>query len=101
MTANTKKLDDIISILKKQKHFIESKYKVKEIGIFGSYVRGEQKINSDIDILIDKDEAIGLLKLANLQNYLSKLTGAKVDLVIKKSLRSHVVKNVLNEVIYV
>ena len=101
MIANNRNLDDILSVLKKQKLMLRDKYKIKEIGVFGSYVRGEQRLESDIDILIEKDEPIGLLKLANLQNFLSQLIGVKVDLVIKKSLRPHVVKNVLNEVKYV
>ncbi len=95
------KLNDIISLLKEQKAFMKEKYKIKEIGIFGSYVRGENGKDSDIDILIDKDTPIGLLKLANLQNYLSKLIGIHVDLVIKKSLLPHIGENILNEVIYV
>ncbi|MCI0471808.1 MAG: nucleotidyltransferase family protein [Candidatus Aminicenantes bacterium] len=69
--------------------------------MFGSYVRGENDKDSDIDILIDKDAPIGLLKLANLQNYLTKLIGIHVDLVIKKSLLTHIGKNILDEVIYV
>lgn len=95
------KLNDIISLLKEQKAFMKEKYKIKEIGIFGSYVRGENGKDSDIDILIDKDAPIGLLKLANLQNYLTKLIGIHVDLVIKKSLLPHIGKNILDEVIYV
>jgi predicted nucleotidyltransferase len=95
------KLENIVSLLKEQREFLEKKYKIKEIGVFGSYVRGEQDNDSDIDILIDKDESIGLLKLANLQNYLSKLIGIRVDLALKKSLRPHISKSILNEVIYV
>jgi predicted nucleotidyltransferase len=60
-----------------------------------------QDNDSDIDILIDKDESIGLLKLANLQNYLSNLIGIRVDLALKKSLRPHISKDILDEVIYV
>ena len=95
------KLEEIVALLKKEKAFLKKKYKINEIGIFGSYVRGDQEKDSDIDILIDKDEAIGLLKLANLQNYLSSLIGIKVDLVIRKSLKPHIGKNILNEVVYV
>lgn len=94
-------LNTVIALLKKEKGLLKKKYKVNRIGIFGSYVRGEQESESDTDILIEKEEAIGLLKLANLQNYLSALTGLKVDLVIKKSLRPHIGKNILSEVIYV
>ncbi len=101
MTAKEKELENIVYLLARQKEYLRTKYKIKEIGIFGSFVRGEQGDNSDIDILIDKDEAIGLLKLANLQNYLTQLIGISVDLVIKRSLRPHVKKNILDEVVYV
>lgn len=100
MTKN-KKLEEVILLLKKKKNFLKKKYKITEIGVFGSYVRGEQTQNSDIDILIDKDEAIGLLRLANLQNYLSSQIGIKVDLAIKKSLKPQIDKSILSEVIYV
>ena len=95
------KLEEVIALLRKEKAFLKKKYKINEIGVFGSYVRGDQQEDSDIDILIDKNEAIGLLKLANLQNYLSSLMGIKVDLVIKKSLKPHIGKNILKEVVYV
>lgn len=95
------KLSEVVALLRREKPFLAKKYRVKEIGVFGSYVRGEQEGGSDIDILIDKEEPIGLLKLANLQNYLSSLIGVPVDLVLKKSLRPHIGRNILNEVIYV
>ena len=47
-----KNLTDIEEILRKHKPLLREKYKVKEIGIFGSYVRGEQSETSDIDILV-------------------------------------------------
>ena len=100
MSGNTE-LNTIIALLKEQKSFLKKEYKIKKIGIFGSYIHGDYEKDSDIDILIEKDEAIGLLKLANLQNYLSKLIGIKVDLVMKKALKPHIGKNILKEVIYV
>jgi len=95
------KLEKVVSLLKENKKLLREKYKIKEIGIFGSYVRGEEESDSDIDILIDKEETIGLLKLANLQNYLSRLLGIPVDLVIKKKIHPHISENISNEVIYV
>ncbi len=101
MTAKERELENIVSLLARQKEYLRTKYKIIEIGVFGSFVRGEQSDKSDIDILIDKDEAIGLLKLANLQNYLSQLIGMPVDLVMKRSLRPHAKNNILDEVVYV
>jgi predicted nucleotidyltransferase len=81
-----KTLEEIKVILKQHKTELKEKYGVKEIGIFGSYVRGEQKKKSDIDILVEfyEDVEIGFLKFIELESYLSELVGRKVDLVTKK-----------------
>lgn len=101
--ADTKasNLERIISILKEHKAELKEKYGVKEIGIFGSYVRGEYKEQSDLDILVEfeEDAKIGLLKFVNLENYLSDLIGFKVDLVEKSALKPRIGKNILREVI--
>ena len=94
-------LEEVFALLRREKSFLKREYKVKRIGIFGSYIRGEQVKGSDLDILIEKDEAIGLLKLANLKNYLSRLVGLNVDLVNKKSLKPRIGENILREVVYV
>src|SRR3989304_4059404 len=90
-----------ISILKEHKAELKEKFGVKEIGIFGSYVSGEYKEKSDLDILVEfeEDAKIGLLKFVNLENYLSDLIGVKVDLVEKSALKPRIGKNILREVI--
>jgi len=80
---------------------IEGKYKVREIGIFGSYVRGEELKGSDIDILVEFKEPIGLFKFLDLEEYLENLLGKKVDLVSKKALKPQIGKQILKEVIYI
>lgn len=99
--AKASNLERIISILKEHKAELKEKYGVKEIGIFGSYVRGEYKEKSDLDILVEfeEDAKIGLLKFVNLENYLSDLIGVKVDLVEKSALKPRIGKNILREVI--
>ena len=94
-------LERIISILKEHKAELKEKYGVSEIGIFGSYVRGEYKEKSDLDILVEFEEnaKIGLLKFVNLENYLSDLIGFKIDLVEKSALKPRIGKNILREVI--
>ena len=79
-----KTLNEIQEILKQQKEFLEKKYKIKEIGILGSYVRGHQKYNSDVDMLVEFEEVPFLLKI-ELENYLSDVIGLKVDLVKKNT----------------
>ena len=51
------------------------------VGVFGSYARGEENDNSDLDILIDFDIKVDLLELIGLEQELSELLGIKVDLV--------------------
>jgi len=70
------------------------------MGIFGSYVRGEQNEDSDVDVLIDFKQAPSLLKFIELENYLSDIVGVKVDLVMKRVLKPRIGQNILAEVIY-
>jgi len=101
--AQTKVLNlkGITNILKEHKEELKKKYGIKEIGIFGSYVRGEYKKKSDLDILVEfeEDARIGLLKFVNMENYLSELIGAKVDLVEKSALKPRIGKHILKEVV--
>ena len=65
---------------------IMSKYNPKLIGIFGSYSRGENNQNSDLDILIDFEEPIDLLEIIGLEQELTEKLGIKVDLITLRSL---------------
>jgi predicted nucleotidyltransferase len=94
-----KRLEEIKSILQQHKEELRAKYKVKEIGVFGSYVRGQQKKQSDIDILVEFEVVPGLLKFIELEDYLSELLGVKVDLVRKSSIREELRDTILHEVV--
>jgi predicted nucleotidyltransferase len=94
-------LQEIESILRDQKPILRQRFKVKEIGIFGSFVRGEQKDTSDLDLLIDFEEPIGLIRYVGLQNYLSDKIGERVDLITKSGLKPRISGHILKEVIYV
>ncbi|MDI6810793.1 MAG: nucleotidyltransferase family protein [archaeon] len=97
-----KNLADIMKTLAEHKEELQQRYKVKEIGVFGSVVRGEQQRTSDIDILVEFEEgaSLGLLKFINLENYLSELLGVKVDLVMKSALKPRIGKHVVKETVY-
>ncbi len=95
-----KNLVEIRDILTKNKGIIQENYKVKKIGIFGSYVRGEQKEDSDLDIIVDFSEPVSLLKLVNFENFLQNITGLKVDVVPEGDIRPELRNNILNEVSY-
>ncbi|MEM1990998.1 MAG: nucleotidyltransferase family protein, partial [Candidatus Bathyarchaeia archaeon] len=78
-------LEEIKRILAMYKGELRNRFKVKEIGIFGSFVRGEQGKRSDIDILVDFEEPPSLFEFMDLEDYLSKLLGLKVDLVTREA----------------
>lgn len=77
-----KTLEEISNILHKHKEELLQKYKVTDIGLFGSIVRGEQKEISDVDILVDFEKPIGW-DVVDLADYLEVILGVKVDLVLK------------------
>ncbi len=95
-------IERIKEILTNHKKDINERYGVKEMGIFGSYVRGDEKRGSDLDVLVefDDDARIGLLKFIEMENYLSDLLRIKTDLVEKSTLKPRIGKYILNEVIY-
>ena len=91
----------IEEILKEHKKDLAEKYKVKEIGLFGSYVRGEQRKRSDVDILVEFQKVPDLFKFIELEMYLERILKKKVDLVEKNGLRPRLKDIILNEVVYV
>lgn len=95
-----KSLEEIKEKLLQYKPIIQEKYKVSELGIFGSYVRGEQTEESDVDVLVEFSEIPGLLKFIDLENYLTDNLDIKVDLVHKGGLKPIIGKRILAEVIY-
>jgi uncharacterized protein len=95
-----KRFEDIQNCLRTHKEELKENYRVKEIGIFGSYARGEQERKSDLDILVDFEETIGLFKFVALERHLSHLIGIKVDLVMKSALKPRIGARILKEVTY-
>jgi predicted nucleotidyltransferase len=96
-----KNIDEIKKILEEKKPVLEKKFQVKEIGVFGSFVRGERTKKSDIDILVEFEDSITLLNFIEMENYLTDLLGIKVDLVMKNALKPRIGKHILEEVIYI
>lgn len=92
-------LTQIKQTLVAHKSEITEKYSVSEIGIFGSYVRGEQTEKSDIDILVDFNRGIGFFKFLELEELLGTMLHRKVDLVSKQGLKPIIGDYILREVI--
>ncbi|MEA1965315.1 MAG: nucleotidyltransferase family protein [Candidatus Aerophobetes bacterium] len=92
-------LREIKEVLSAHKRGMEKKYKIREIKIFGSYVRNEQKKRSDVDILVDFYEVPDLFKFIEIEEYLKNLLGVKVDLVRKPVLRPELRDKILSEAV--
>lgn len=79
-----KTIEELKQILAEHKLDIKKKFKVKSIGIFGSYVRNEQKKRSDVDVLVEFVEPVGMFDFLDLEEYLQNIFQLKVDLVSKR-----------------
>jgi predicted nucleotidyltransferase len=92
-------LETVKTVLKKHKPYLKEHFNVKEIGIFGSFVRGEQRKKSDVDILVTFHQPIGL-DFLDLMDYLEEIIGRKVDLVTPGGLREEMKQTILHDVVY-
>lgn len=92
-------LEEIRRILKERLPGLRDRYGVKSLGIFGSYIRGEQTSWSDLDILVEFDDRpLTLLQVIRLERELSRSLGVKVDLVEKSVLKPGIGRHILHEV---
>jgi len=96
-----KTLEKIKQILSNNKEELVRKYKIKEIGIFGSYVRGEEEKTSDVDILVEfEEEGKTFDNYMDLKFFLEDTLSVKVDLVMKGAIKESLRPYILREVIY-
>lgn len=77
---------------------LKTAYNVSYIGLFGSYVRGENTPESDLDVLVEFSRTPTIFRFVHLENHLSDSLGVKVDLVMKNALKPNIGKHILNEV---
>ena len=75
--------------------FLAERYHVAFLGLFGSYLRGTQRPDSDLDVLVSFSAMPSLLRFIELENYLSDLLGMKVDLVLREALKPSIGERVL------
>ena len=95
-----KTLEEIQQWLVQNKPLLQERYSVRELGVFGSYVRQEQTEASDVDVLVEFSEIPSLLRFVSLENYLTDHLGVKVDLVHKAGLKPRLGERILAEVVY-
>lgn len=96
----TDRLEAIRKRLKANGDVLRKRFKVERIGVFGSFVKGEEKEGSDVDMLVEFREPISLIEFVALERYLSELTGRRVDLVTKSALKPRIGSRILKEVRY-
>ena len=89
--------EKITNRLRKDMPYLKERYNVRSLGLFGSYVRGEQQSGSDVDILVEFEESLSLLNFMAFERYLSELIGRKVDLVMKSALKPGIGEHILEE----
>jgi len=92
-------IQEILKKIREQLPALKKRYKVSRLEVFGSFVRGEQKEKSDIDILVEFSETIDLFMFIELEGFLSDKLGAKVDLVMKDTLKPRIKDAILREAI--
>jgi uncharacterized protein len=97
-----RELERIVATLNKNYLSLQQKYNVKEISIIGSYARGEQTKESDIDIMVDFKEPIGW-EVVDLRDELERLLGIKVDLILKTGImqRKRLYSGILEDAVHV
>lgn len=92
---------DVFKTLKHHDNTIKNKFGVKKIGVFGSFVRGEELDNSDIDILVEFEKGQKTFdNYMELKFYLEDLFDRKVDLVTISSIKPQLKDNILDEIVY-
>ena len=94
-----RKLDDIINELRRLQPQLQRRYPIRQMGVFGSYVHGNQREDSDLDVLVELGGGIGLIELIGLKQELSDAIGLNVDLVTKDALKPRIGRRILSEVV--
>ncbi len=96
-----KDLDRIREILKENEDVIAREFKAEIVGIFGSYARGEQKKESDVDIVVRFREGASLFDLVGLADFLEEKLGIKVDVVSERAIRPELKEHILKDLVAV
>jgi len=94
-----KSIEEIRTIIRRHQDVLAERYGVRVVGLFGSYVRGEQRRRSDVDLLAEILRPISLLELVGAELYLSEVLGTSVDLVPKRNVREELREAIFNEAI--
>ena len=97
-TVDTVNLEWLVSRLRAHLPDLSLRYQIASLGVFGSYVRGDQRSDSDLDLLVEFQEPPTLFQFIRLENELSDVLGVDVDLVMKSALKPAIGRHILREV---
>ncbi len=92
-------LDDILTTLRADMGALRQEYGVRSLQVFGSYVRGEQRAHSDLDILVEFERTPTFFEFVRLERRLSQRMGVKVDLVMRTALKPTIGRYILAEAV--
>lgn len=98
----SKEFETIKQKIAQNKEYLLKTYGVEEIGVFGSFARGDNDANSDIDIAIEinHDKAVvGFFEFGRMERFLEELLGRKIDLVTKGSIKPYIKERILSQMI--
>ncbi len=93
--------EEVIKVLKRELPYLKENYGVSSMGLFGSYSRGEETEDSDIDLLVDFERPIDYFKLIDMEDYLKEKIGVEVEIVTRPALKDRIKNRILKEVSYV
>ncbi len=99
--TKTMPLSEILNILRNVKAEVKQRYKAEIKGVFGSYVRGDEGAESDIDMLVEFDKGADLFDFVGLGLFLEEKLNRKVDIVPKGALREELRESILKEAVSV
>ena len=97
MKASSVRLEEILDKLRALLPLLREKYGVRDLEVFGSYVRGEEVEGSDLDLLVTFEEVPTLFQFVASEQFLNDELGVKVDLVMKEALKPRIGKYILEE----
>ena len=92
--------EEILSLLIQNKSELENRFKIRRLALFGSYARGDQKPDSDVDILVDIDPSVGL-EFVTLAEQIEQLLDLPVELVSRRAIKPNKLKYIEQDLIYV
>lgn len=91
---------DAFKLLKANKEIIIKKFCIKKIGLFGSFAKGNDRPDSDVDVLVEFEKPVDIFEFLDVKEFLEGLFGRKVDLVTKKALKPLLTERIFKGVLY-